>query len=118
MEKLRIALAYNADENDDGTGAQIQRILGIYAVCKKFGFNYVHMPIKNLLVFPLDSLDSPSEVEKYLHRVNDYFKLPSDDINKFEDVMDRSTITLQKLRKMKFIRQFGKSRKILVQFQE
>jgi hypothetical protein len=114
LEKPRIALAYNSDENDDGTGAQIQRIMGIYAVCKKFGFNYVHMPIKNLLVFPLDSLDSPIEVEKYLHRVNDYFKLPSDDINQYENVLDGSTITLRKLRKMKFFRQFSKTKKILI----
>jgi hypothetical protein len=114
LKKPCISLTYNSDENDDGTGAQIQRILGIYAVCKEYGLGYVHRPIKNLLVFPLDSLDTPNEIEKYLQRVNDYFNLPSNDDNQFESVVNRSTITLEKLRRMQFFCQFNKSRKILV----
>ena len=75
VKKRSITLTYNADENDDGTGAQIQRILGIYSVSRKYGFNYLHTPVKNLLIFPLDSSQDPHEAEKYLKRMNDYFKL-------------------------------------------
>ena len=114
MKKRSITLTYNADENEDGTGAQIQRILGIYSVSRKYGFNYLHTPVKNLLIFPLDSSQDPHEVEKYLKRMNDYFKLPTDDSLQFDKITSRSTISVGYLRRLKLQMHFGKPKKILV----
>jgi hypothetical protein len=115
LEKRTVALTYDADENEDGTGAQIQRILGIYAVCQKFGLDYLHTPVKNLLVFPLDSFDHPDAVQTYLCRLNDYFSLPSDSTNQFDKVLKRTVVTPRYLRKLKFLKFFWRSRRVLVQ---
>ena len=114
MKKRSITLTYNADENDDGTGAQIQRILGIYSVSRKYGFNYLHTPVKNLLIFPLDSSQDPHEIEKYLKRMNDYFKLPTDDSLQFDKITSKSTISVGYLRRLKLQMHFGKPKRILV----
>jgi|LauGreSuBDMM15SN_2_FD.fasta_scaffold02459_3 hypothetical protein len=114
MKKRSITLTYNADANDDGTGAQIQRILGIYSVSRKYGFNYLHTPVKNLLVFPLDSSQDPHEVEKYLKRMNDYFKLPTDDSFQFDKIISMSAISVGYLRRLNTQMHFGKPKKILV----
>ena len=114
MKKRSITLTYNADENDDGTGAQIQRILGIYSVSRKYGFNYLHTPVKNLLIFPLDSSQDPHEAEKYLKRMNDYFKLPTDDSLQFDKITSKSTISVGYLRRLKLQMHFGKPKRILV----
>ena len=114
MKKRSITLTYNADENDDGTGAQIQRILGIYSVSRKYGFNYLHTPVKNLLIFPLDSSQDPYEAEKYLKRMNDYFKLPTDDSLQFDKITSKSTISVGYLRRLKLQMHFGKPKRILV----
>lgn len=47
MKKRSITLTYNANANDDGTGAQIQRILGIYAICRG---NNSHDPYGGLVI--------------------------------------------------------------------
>ena len=114
MKKRSITLTYNADENDDGTGAQIQRILGIYSVSRKYGFNYLHTPVKNLLIFPLDSSQDTYEAEKYLKRMNDYFKLPTDDSLQFDKITSKSTISVGYLRRLKLQMHFGKPKRILV----
>ena len=42
----RVALTYNASFGNDGFGAQLQRIIGIYCVCVQYGFIYVHTPME------------------------------------------------------------------------
>ena len=115
MNKRSITLTYNANVNDDGTGAQIQRILGIYAICKKYGFFYLHTPIKNLVTHPLDPFQTPKELERYLKRVNEYFNLPSDGPMQFDKVIDQARISIKYLRRLQLIMRLSKAKKILVE---
>jgi hypothetical protein len=114
MNKRSITLTYNANDNDDGTGAQIQRILGIYAICRKYGFHYLHTPIKNLVTHPLDSFQSPEELERYLMRVNEYFNLPSDGPTEFDKVITQGKISHNFLRRLQVVMCLTKAKKILV----
>lgn len=114
MNKRSITFTYNADVNDDGTGAQIQRILGIYAICRKYGFSYIHTPIKNLVTHPLDSFQSPKELQGYLTRVNAYFNLPSDRPLKFDKVVDQARISIKYLLRLQLVMRLSKTKKILV----
>jgi hypothetical protein len=115
MKKRSITLTYNANVNDDGTGAQIQRILGIYAICRKYGFFYLHTPIKNLVTHPLDSFQSSKELQEYLTRVNEYFNLPSDGPLQFDKVIDQARISIKYLRRLQLIMRLSKAKKILVE---
>lgn len=114
MNKRAITLTYNADVNDDGTGAQIQRILGIYAICRKYGFSYLHTPIKNLVTHPLDSFQSPKELQEYLTRVNAYFNLTSSGPMQFDKVIDQGRISKSFLSRLQLSMRLSKAKKILV----
>ncbi len=72
------AITYN-DELDDGVGAQLHRIIGIYTLSLKYGIPYVHTGIKNLLITALDPYQTQEELNVFLQRVNELFKLPSSD---------------------------------------
>jgi hypothetical protein len=96
---LKFALTYDNTSSFDGTGAQIQRILGIYAICKRFGIPYLHSGVSELIITPLDSYQSELELQKYLQRVNDYFDFPSDQ----EASGDRAVLKLQTLTEVKLL---------------
>jgi hypothetical protein len=95
----KIALTYDNTASFDGTGAQVQRILGIYAICKRFNIPYLHSGINELIITPLDPFQTELELREYLVRVNQYFDLPSD-----VEVNDIRTVTkLQNLTKYKIL---------------
>lgn len=73
------ALTYN-DEIDDGVGAQLQRIIGIYSLSVKYGIPYVHSGIKNLLITALDPYQTEEELNIFIQRINELFYLPSSDL--------------------------------------
>lgn len=78
------ALTYN-DELDDGVGAQLQRIIGIYSLAIKYGIPYAHSGIKNLLITALDPYQTQDELNIFLQRINDLFQLPSSDFGSQRD---------------------------------
>lgn len=41
---------------DDGFGAQLQRVIATYCICKEYGFDYVHTPLANIEYQGLQSL--------------------------------------------------------------
>lgn len=71
-------LTYN-DEHEDGVGAQLQRIIGIYSLSIRYGIPYVHSGIKNLLITALDPYQTQDELNIFLQRINELFQLPSSD---------------------------------------
>jgi hypothetical protein len=73
----KVAFTYDNGASFDGTGAQIQRILGIYAICKRYNIPYVHSGIGELIITPLDPFQTEAELKEYTERVNNYFTLPS-----------------------------------------
>jgi hypothetical protein len=74
----KFAFTYDNTASFDGTGAQIQRILAVYAICKRFNIPYFHSGISELIITPLDPFQTKLELQDYLDRVNEYFNLPSD----------------------------------------
>jgi len=78
------ALTYN-DELDDGLGAQLNRIIGIYSLSVKYGVPYVHTGIKNLLITALDPYQTQEELNSFLQRINDLFRFPSSDFGSQRD---------------------------------
>lgn len=94
----KIALTYDNTASFDGTGAQVQRILGIYAVCKRFQIPYVHSEIAELIITPLDSFQTETDLKEYLQRANQYFTFPSDSrIERVETLSKLQTLTQSKL---------------------
>ena len=42
------AIALGRTGFDDGFGAQLQRVIATYCICKEYGFDYVHTPLANI----------------------------------------------------------------------
>lgn len=96
-----IALTYDNTASFDGTGAQVQRILGVYAVCKKFHIPYIHSEITELIITPLDPFQSEAELKEYLERTNSYFHFSS--VKGMKDKRPKSKLqTLTRLKLMEF----------------
>jgi hypothetical protein len=72
-----MALTYNNASSFDGTGAQMQRILGVYSICKFLRIPYVHSPISEMIITPLDPFQSEGELTQYLSRLNSFIELPT-----------------------------------------
>jgi hypothetical protein len=75
--KIGLTLSYDSAAANDGTGAQLQRIFGIFAIATLPGIQYLHSGIQNLIIHPLDPFQSDLELSKYLETVNQKFSLPS-----------------------------------------
>lgn len=79
--KSNIAITYASDVKTDGLGAQLQRIIAIRALAMRFRINYMHTPIGQVAVHPLDDFGDEEAKENFLKRVEDTFHLESD-VNK------------------------------------
>ena len=81
-----LTFTYNSHHAQDGTGAQLQRIFGIYALSKLVRANYLHSPIENLMIHSLDPFQTEEDLKLYLKRLDKVFSLPSSQKlpNKFE----------------------------------
>jgi hypothetical protein len=73
-----IALTYANDQENDGAGAQLQRIYGIYAISRFFKLPYVHSPLRTIGYHGLAALEKNSAVPDLESRYNRVFEIPSD----------------------------------------
>lgn len=71
-------LTYDARRCQDGLGAQLQRILGIYGIAQALGVGYFHTGFTNIEANPGDPNTSEPERLLLLHRANALADLPSD----------------------------------------
>ena len=81
IRKPEITLCYNAINVRDGSGAQIQRIMAIYSLAKYLGLSYLHKPIEEVSIHPLDPHQSAKLYSEYLIRLNSVISIPSDSIS-------------------------------------
>jgi hypothetical protein len=72
-----LTFTFNSHHAQDGTGAQLQRIFGIYALSKLVRANYLHSAIENLMIHSLDPFQTDEELKLYLRRLDSVFNLPS-----------------------------------------
>ena len=98
-EFSKFALTYDNTASFDGTGAQIQRILGVYAICKRFNIPYIHSGINELIITPLDPFQTELELREYLVRVNRYFDFPAE----VGAAGDRTLLKVQNLTRAKLL---------------
>ncbi len=68
-----IYLTYDINKNNDGMGAQYQRIIGIICIALYYNYEYVHTPIENM-----EHLDN----NDYLEKIEDFFQIK----NNFKNV--------------------------------
>jgi hypothetical protein len=111
----KFALTYDNTASFDGTGAQIQRILGVYALCKRFNIPYFHSGISKLIITPLDPFQTELELRNYLIRVNEYFNLPSDiEMSKDRTLKQLQTLSKITLFKIRILNMFNFGRYYLI----
>lgn len=72
-----VCLSYAGDKLGDGTGAQVQRIFGIFGLAAKLNFGYQRSAICTIEANPGDPFQTVDERSKFVSRVNDFFSLPS-----------------------------------------
>jgi hypothetical protein len=75
--KPKMQLAYDNRNPIDGTGAQLQRILGIYCLSKFLNLDYVHKEIKDVSTHALDPFQDDYSRREFVSRVNKIFDLDS-----------------------------------------
>jgi hypothetical protein len=75
--KPKIQLAYDNRNPIDGTGAQLQRILGIYCLSKFLDLDYVHKEVKDVSTHALDPFQDDYSRREFVVRVNKIFDLDS-----------------------------------------
>lgn len=76
--KPKLVLTYDNEVLCDGTGAQLQRLMAIYSLAKSLNLNYLHTPIKDVSVHPLDPHQTLLEYDEYLDRLNAFIEFPTD----------------------------------------
>ncbi len=81
----KIALTYDPISKQDGLGAQLQRILALKSLCIDLHIAYIHTGVTDIAIHPLDTLNSESEIERFLGRVNEIFYIESTKDHLFKD---------------------------------
>ncbi len=73
-----LILTYDNTHCQDGFGAQYQRILGIYSICKEFNILYYHSGFNNIDYQGLNSLVKNERSVEFVKNFNDRINIPSD----------------------------------------
>jgi hypothetical protein len=74
----RLAVTYANDRMQDGAGAQLQRIYGVYALSRALGVPYVHTPLAHIGYHGLLALQENAPSDGLLEEYNHVFHIPSD----------------------------------------
>jgi len=89
----RIYITYDNIKKQDGVGAQLQRIFGIYSISQKFRLGYIHSPIINTAEELAHNISSESELNDLLNQVNSTYVFPSSKRIEFDEVIYIHNIT-------------------------
>lgn len=73
-----IALTYAPELLVDGSGSQLHRIYGVYALSRAYNISYVHSPIQKIGYQGLRALEKNEENLELVERYNKTFQIPSD----------------------------------------
>ena len=96
----RVYLTYDNLAKQDGVGAQLQRIFGIYSISMKLRIPYFHSKILETIEERAHNAESAADLIEFLGQVNDYFGLPSVILpSKFRDIKVHN-MTVKKLAKI------------------
>ena len=67
---MSICLGYDNLNQNDGAGAQVQRVLGIYSLSRKFNLGFTYVPILDIDPNPGDGMTSDAERKKLVSNLN------------------------------------------------
>lgn len=73
-----LVLSYNSKQKIDGTGAQLQRILAIFALSQRYKMGFKNSQLNSVAIHPLDNIHSDQELTAYLAELNILFNLPEE----------------------------------------
>lgn len=74
----KVVLTYDNRNPKDGCGAQLQRILSIYALAKFLNLKYTHSEILDISTHALDPFQDDDSRKKFVSKLNSVFFLNSD----------------------------------------
>lgn len=69
-----IYIRFDSGNAVDGTGAQLQRLITVYALARYFQFSYCHSHIRQISVHALDPFQTKNLYDEYLSTVNNFIK--------------------------------------------
>ena len=73
----RVYLTYDNLAKQDGAGAQLQRIFGVYSISMKLRIPYFHSKILETIEERAHNAESADDLMEFLDQVNRNFELPS-----------------------------------------
>jgi len=79
---MKVYLTYDNLAKQDGIGAQLQRILAIYSISKRFKLKYYHSDIIGTIEERAHSAKNPEELITLMNSVNSKFQLPTQNLPK------------------------------------
>lgn len=110
-----VAVTYDQNASDDGVGAQLQRIYGLYALSRALDIKYVHTPLGQVNYQGLMPLLAGRSDPDFTTRYNAFFSLPSDDFDL--DDCERVHVSSMGKKQVEYYRQYAEAtgRPVLLQ---
>ena len=98
--RKKLTFTYDALRAEDGTGAQIQRLIAVKALSIILGCRYQHTPIEKVAIHPLDPFQDSSSMQKFVTRVNSQFRFHEDPQEEYLDVFEIPDLKISHLWKL------------------
>jgi hypothetical protein len=76
--RRKLVLTYDNAKKNDGAGAQLQRIYGIYSIARLVGASYLHTPLSHVNYQGLSALEKNAGDPCFHHAFNDLLRIESD----------------------------------------
>jgi hypothetical protein len=109
----KLFLTYDNLAKQDGIGAQLQRIFGIYSLSRKFRIKYIHSPIIGTLEELAHNVTSEASMKNLLDEVNARYYFPSSELPRDIEIETIHNLSTRMLFKFIFKSGFGKNNILL-----
>ena len=74
---MTLYMTYDNQEQTDGLGAQVLRIIGVYSIAQKYRIKYIHSPIEETIEEFAHGVMNDQDLTSLINQTNEFFKLPS-----------------------------------------
>lgn len=106
---MALYLSYDGEAQQDGVGAQIIRILGVYSISKAFRIGYIHTPIKNIIEEVSHNFSSNTSSTNFKNMVNEFFQISHFSPSRIDSYKIYKELTLWQLLKLVIVYKYSKS---------
>ena len=106
---MALFLTYDAEAQQDGVGAQLIRVFGIYSISRAFRIDYIHTPILNVIEEVSHNFESVIASQKFKAKVNDCFQIDFISPKRIDSVKKYKQISLWQLLKLIIAYKYSKS---------